>query len=56
MKRKAFAQKFALLGVCPFVIQNLNGSELPNPTTYTVNAPETHIKQYSKLPWEDHSG
>ena len=28
MNRKVFAQKLALLGVCPFVIQNLNGSEL----------------------------
>jgi hypothetical protein len=28
MKRKEFAQKLALLGICPLVIQNLNGSEL----------------------------
>lgn len=27
MDRKAFTQKLALLGVCPFVIQNLSGSE-----------------------------
>jgi hypothetical protein len=27
MDRKAFARKLALLGVCPFVIQNLSGSE-----------------------------
>ena len=31
MNRKVFAQKLALLGVCPFVIQNLNGSELTLP-------------------------
>ncbi len=29
MNRKLFTQKLALLGVCPFVIQNLSGSELP---------------------------
>jgi len=29
MDRKAFTQKLALLGVCPFVIQNLSGSEPP---------------------------
>jgi hypothetical protein len=27
MDRKSFTQKLALLGVCPFVIQNLSGSE-----------------------------
>jgi hypothetical protein len=27
MDRKAFAQKLALPGVCPFIIQNLSGSE-----------------------------
>jgi hypothetical protein len=27
MDRKSFAHKLALLGVCPFVIQNLSGSE-----------------------------
>jgi hypothetical protein len=27
MNRKTFAQKLAVLGVCPFVIQNLSGSE-----------------------------
>jgi hypothetical protein len=26
MDRKSFTQKLALLGVCPFVIQNLSGS------------------------------
>lgn len=30
MDRKSFTQKLALLGVCPFVIQNLSGSGLPN--------------------------
>lgn len=30
MDRKSFTQKLALLGVCPFVIQNLSSSGLPN--------------------------
>jgi len=30
MDRKSFTQKLALLGVCPFVIQSLSGSGLPN--------------------------
>ena len=32
MDRKSFTQKLALLGVCPFVIQNLSGSALANIT------------------------
>jgi hypothetical protein len=28
MDRKSFTQKLALLGVCPFIIQNLSGSDL----------------------------
>jgi hypothetical protein len=30
MDRKSFTQKLALLGVCPFVIQNLYGSDIKN--------------------------
>jgi hypothetical protein len=30
MDRKSFTQKLALLGVCPFVVQNLSGSDLKN--------------------------
>ncbi len=32
MDRKSFTQKLALLGVCPFVIQNLSGSDLTSVT------------------------
>jgi hypothetical protein len=37
MDRKSFAQKLALLGVCPFVIQNLSGAE---PAKETVEQDE----------------
>jgi hypothetical protein len=33
MDRKSFTKKLALLGVCPFVIQNLNGSDLASGTS-----------------------
>jgi hypothetical protein len=32
MNRKVFARKLAIMGVCPFVIQNLSGSEQPKET------------------------
>ena len=28
MNRKSFAQRLALLGICPFMIQNLSGSSM----------------------------
>lgn len=48
MQRKAFAQKLALLGVCPFVIQSLMGSKLttiPQEQDETLKAIQTQ-KQF----------
>jgi hypothetical protein len=47
MNRKSFTQKLTILGLCPFVIQNLSGSEL-------ANIPQEQDEKYEAIQSQKH--